>query len=650
MGKFPFSFRSRVSNDPKLDSALAQNFEKAVTKAELDEQIAGVVAGTVTDHGALTGLSDDDHPQYHNDARGDLRYWQLSTDLATQAELDAEASTRASADTAEATARAAADTALDNRIDPLVSEIMLAQDLAQDAITEATNLDDATNRRIDFELDEKADRLDVAIGDAAVQANIDAHLADTTDAHAASAITNTPAGNVAATTVQGAINELDSEKATTGSVTTVQANVDAEAAARAAADTTLQTNITNEATARAAADTDLSNRIDPLMSEIMLAQDLAQDAIYEATALDDATNRRLDFELDEKADRLDLGIHLASSSAHDASSIPIVDAAGYYTSTQVEGALQEVYLAQLGNTIAAKYRGAWNASTQYATGDIVIYDGNSIIATSTPTLGATPVGNALGGVWDYATWDGTVWAGANGWTFLVAAGADGAPGSGITDEIARSEAWLAQDLAQDAQKEATTLADEIDRRIDFELEEKADRIHDHGTLYVASPPAGTSDGSVITSDTASVGGAKWVPRGTVSGGFTTRTTDFDSGSLSSGVRTSAIMSITVTGDNVNYMWVDFWCAGLYMSGGTPDTEMNPELWDGTVGSGTRICLADCITSAVGRPWPFTMSARVAPFSGSKTFSFAILNSDATSTTIRTVSGTTYPTYLLARWD
>lgn len=32
--------------------------------------------GGVTDHGALTGLSDDDHPQYHNDARGDARYYQ----------------------------------------------------------------------------------------------------------------------------------------------------------------------------------------------------------------------------------------------------------------------------------------------------------------------------------------------------------------------------------------------------------------------------------------------------------------------------------------------------------------------------------------------------------------------------------------------
>lgn len=38
----------------------------------------GTGGGGVTDHGALTGLGDDDHPQYHNDARGDARYQQLS--------------------------------------------------------------------------------------------------------------------------------------------------------------------------------------------------------------------------------------------------------------------------------------------------------------------------------------------------------------------------------------------------------------------------------------------------------------------------------------------------------------------------------------------------------------------------------------------
>jgi hypothetical protein len=34
--------------------------------------------GGVSDHGALSGLADDDHPQYHNDSRGDARYYTKS--------------------------------------------------------------------------------------------------------------------------------------------------------------------------------------------------------------------------------------------------------------------------------------------------------------------------------------------------------------------------------------------------------------------------------------------------------------------------------------------------------------------------------------------------------------------------------------------
>lgn len=47
----------------------------------------------------------------------------------------------------------------------------------------------------------------------ATDAALTAHITDTTDAHAATAITNTPAGAIAAVTVQAAINELDTEKA-----------------------------------------------------------------------------------------------------------------------------------------------------------------------------------------------------------------------------------------------------------------------------------------------------------------------------------------------------------------------------------------------------------------------------------------------------
>ena len=46
------------------------------------------VGANVTDHGALSGLSDDDHIQYHNDARGDARYY-------TQAQVDGDIDTHA---------------------------------------------------------------------------------------------------------------------------------------------------------------------------------------------------------------------------------------------------------------------------------------------------------------------------------------------------------------------------------------------------------------------------------------------------------------------------------------------------------------------------------------------------------------------------
>lgn len=57
---------------------------------------------------------------------------------------------------------------------------------------------------------EKLNDVDAAAG--AAQDDIDAHIADTTGAHAASAIANTPAGGISATTVQAALNELDTEK------------------------------------------------------------------------------------------------------------------------------------------------------------------------------------------------------------------------------------------------------------------------------------------------------------------------------------------------------------------------------------------------------------------------------------------------------
>lgn len=41
---------------------------------------SGGTVNYATDHGSETGLTDDDHPQYHNDARGDARYSSLGHD------------------------------------------------------------------------------------------------------------------------------------------------------------------------------------------------------------------------------------------------------------------------------------------------------------------------------------------------------------------------------------------------------------------------------------------------------------------------------------------------------------------------------------------------------------------------------------------
>lgn len=51
----------------------------------------------VTDHGSLSGLTDDDHPQYHTDARGDARYY-------TQAQVDTSLSVKANTSHAHAIA------------------------------------------------------------------------------------------------------------------------------------------------------------------------------------------------------------------------------------------------------------------------------------------------------------------------------------------------------------------------------------------------------------------------------------------------------------------------------------------------------------------------------------------------------------------
>lgn len=66
---------------------------------------------------------------------------------------------------------------------------------------------------IETGIDTAHDTADAAETPAGAQAKVDAHVGDAAAAHAASAVSFAPAGSVAATDVQSAIEELDAEKA-----------------------------------------------------------------------------------------------------------------------------------------------------------------------------------------------------------------------------------------------------------------------------------------------------------------------------------------------------------------------------------------------------------------------------------------------------
>lgn len=135
--------------------------------------------GGITDHGALTGLADDDHPQYHTDARGDARYHTKTVQDATDAAQDA--------------AIAA--------IPPGVTDHGALTGLGDDDHTQYHN-----DTRGDIRYHTKTVQ---NATDAAQDAALAAHIADPTDAHDASAISyvNTTSG-LDAIEVQTAIDEV----------------------------------------------------------------------------------------------------------------------------------------------------------------------------------------------------------------------------------------------------------------------------------------------------------------------------------------------------------------------------------------------------------------------------------------------------------
>jgi len=148
------------------------------------------------DHGSISGLGDDDHTQYYNEARGDARYQKLSEkgQINGYASLDSGGKVPAS------------------QLPSYVDDVEEYANLASFPVTgETGKIYVALNNNKTYRWSGSA-YIEISPSEVtSVFGRTGAVTAQSGD-YTATQITNAPAGNIAATTVQAAINELDSEK------------------------------------------------------------------------------------------------------------------------------------------------------------------------------------------------------------------------------------------------------------------------------------------------------------------------------------------------------------------------------------------------------------------------------------------------------
>lgn len=263
----------------------------------------------------------------------------------------------------------------------------------------------------------------------AVETSVSDHLADVTDAHTAGAITNVPSGNLAATNVQAALNEIQSEVDGLSSSTglsdhlndTVDAH-DASAISNVASGNLVATDVQaalNEL--QGELDTATSHISDPTDAHAASAVTNTPSGNLVATNVQAALNE-IQSELDSATSGVgtnagNLTAHLNDTvDAHDASAISNV-AAGNIVATTVQAAIDELDGEKGGkdvaNTWTAGQRGEVTTLTDAAsiTSDLAASNNFTVTITADRTL-ANPSNMTVGqsGVY-YVVQDST-----GGWT------------------------------------------------------------------------------------------------------------------------------------------------------------------------------------------------------------------------------------------
>ena len=229
-------------------SSAFSNTPKAAVRAVVDLRFGAdrEVSATSfnTAHSNLSGLGLDDHTQYHNDTRGDARYY-------TKSQVDSSLSAKEPAITAGTNSQYWRGDKTWQTLDKTAVGLSNVPnvDATQRANHTGTQLASTIS---DFTAAVQAVTIDAAKIDGGVVSNAEFATLDgittgvsiqsqingkepsitagtssqywrgdkTFQALNATAVTNTPAGNIASTTVQAAINELDTEKQPTGNYIT----------------------------------------------------------------------------------------------------------------------------------------------------------------------------------------------------------------------------------------------------------------------------------------------------------------------------------------------------------------------------------------------------------------------------------------------
>ncbi len=212
-------------------------------------------------------------------------------------------------------------------------------------------------------LDEIEARLQTAETDVdTAQATASDHIADPTAAHAASAIANTPSGNLAATNVQTALNELQSDIDTRATATSVSDHLadtadahDASAISSVASGSLaatdvqaalneLQSDIDTRALASGLSDhlSDAADAHDASAISSVPSGNLAADDVQEAL-------NELQTDIDTRATSTALTDHTGDAAdAHDASAISYDNATSGLVADQVQEAIDELAASSSG--------------------------------------------------------------------------------------------------------------------------------------------------------------------------------------------------------------------------------------------------------------------------------------------------------------